>query len=211
MDTRVTPSGTGVTSTEPTARRGAKYLGVADHVRREIQTGHVKPNQYLTVAEVAAAHRVGADTARHALGTLHAEGYLARTDRSLGYRVAEAMSLPVARAGSADTVCRHCGKAADESGYSDIWAGYVWLPPIRVRVETRDVLQAGADARNSSLADHVAGALAYRTANPSVSIPAPMSEPIEEMAKASGRSLKAEILYALELHTQRPAATQPNR
>jgi hypothetical protein len=31
------------------------------------------------------------------------------------------------------------------------------------------------------------------------------------MALAHGRTLKAEILYALELHTLRPATTQLNR
>lgn len=120
---------------------GAKYLDVAADVRREIQTGPLVPGQYITVAEVAARQHVTTSTARHALLTLCAESYLARTDWSSGFRVAEAKDLPVARAGKGDTV----------------------------------------------------------------SIPAAMGEAIGAMAKSSGRTLAAEILYALELHTLRPA------
>jgi hypothetical protein len=125
--------------------------------------------------------------------------------------VVEAKSLPVAQPGKADTVCRHCGKAPDESGLGDIWAGYVWLPPIRVHGGTRDVLQAQADARNCALAEHVARTLAPGSPSPPLSIPAPMSTALAAMAETSSRTLKAELLYALELHTLRPATTEPNR
>jgi DNA-binding transcriptional regulator YhcF (GntR family) len=194
-------------SARPASHSGVKYLDIADQLRREIQSGRLRPSQYLTVAEVAATHRVSPDTASHALCTLQAEGYLSRTDWYRGYRVAEAECLPLARPGRAETVCRHCGKAADEPGPGDYWTGWVWLPPIRVHGDTRDVLQAQADARNWSLADQVAGALSCRTAHPSVQIPAAISEAVGAMAESSGRTLKAEILYALELHTLRPATT----
>jgi DNA-binding transcriptional regulator YhcF (GntR family) len=197
-------------SARPASRSGVKYLDIADQLRREIQSGRVGPNQYLTVAEVAARHRVSPDTASHPLCTLHAEGYLARTNWYRGYRVVEAKDLPVARPGKADAVCRHSGKAADEPGPGDYWTGWVWLPPIRVHGDTRDVLQAQADARNWSLADQAAGALSHRTANPSVQIPEAISQAVGAMAKSSGRTLKAEILYALELHTLRPTTTEPN-
>jgi DNA-binding transcriptional MocR family regulator len=207
MDRRTDPAGADISFTEPTTRCGIKYLDVADYVRREIQSGRLRPNQYLTVAEVAAAGQVSPGTASHALAILHAEGYLARTDWRHGYRVAESKNLPVARPGKADAVCRHCGKAADEPG---TMPGFVWLPPIRVYADTREALQGQADARNSLLADYVAQTLTGRSIHPSVGIPTAIQRALEEMASASGRTMKAEILHALERHTLRPATTEPN-
>ena len=143
---------------------GAKYLEVAAHLRQDIQAGRMKPDQYVTVAEVAAARGVVPSTARHALRTLHAEGYLAQTDGPSGYRVARAESLPVVQPGGADAVCPHCGKTA--VGPGETMPGFIWLPPIRVYGDTRDALQIQADARNLTLAQHVAQTLARRSADP---------------------------------------------
>jgi hypothetical protein len=148
---------------------GAKYLEVAAHLRQEIQAGRMKPDQYITVAEVAAAREVAASTGRHALRTLHAEGYLAQTDGPSGYRVAKIESLPAAQPGGAGAVCPHCGKAAVGPGAT--MPGFVWLPPIRVYADTRDALQAQADARNLSLAHHVAQTLAGRSTDPPLPLP----------------------------------------